>query len=136
MKEKLFLEPQRITAVLIAETKNDAAPRELIFVSPDDPVSDALAKMNETGITQLPVLADGRSVGSLRENRILGKLIENRDLLEAKVSEVMEDSFPSLEVDTTFAEIKSQLKEHPAVLIEDFKRITGIITRSDLLDLN
>ncbi len=136
MKEKLLLEPQRITAGLIAETKNDAAPRELIFVSPDDPVSDALAKMNETGITQLPVLADGRSVGSLRENRILGKLIENRDLLEAKVSEVMEDSFPSLEVDTTFAEIKSQLKEHPAVLIEDFKRITGIITRSDLLDLN
>ncbi len=135
MKEKLLLEPQRITAGLIAETKNAAAPRELIFVSPEDLVSEAMTKMSETGITQIPVLEDRRSVGSLRENRILVKLIENRDLLNARVADVMEESFPVIEVDSTFAEIRSNLREHPAVLIEDFKRISGIITRSDLLDL-
>ena len=37
--------------------------------------------------------------------------------------------------DTSLREIKSKLQKAPAVLIEDFKRITGIITRSDVLDL-
>ncbi len=136
MKEKLLLEPQRITAGLIAETKNSGSPTELIFVTPDEAVSAAIAKMNESGVTQIPVLEDNRSVGSLRESRILAKLIENRDLLNSTVGDVMDESFPILEVDTNFAEIKVQLQKHPAVLIEDFKRITGIITRSDVLDLH
>ncbi len=135
MKEKLLLEPQKITAGLIAETKNSGAPVDLIFVTPEELVSEAIAKMNETGVTQLPVLEDNRSVGSLRESHILAKLIENRDLLDSRVGDVMDDSFPVLEVDSNFAEIKSKLRKHPAVLIEDFKRITGIITRSDVLDL-
>ncbi|MEO6654849.1 MAG: pyridoxal-phosphate dependent enzyme [Pyrinomonadaceae bacterium] len=135
MKEKLLLEPQRITAGLIAETKNAAAPVELIFVSPDDLVSEALAKMNESGVTQLPVLENNLSVGSLRESGVLTRLLENRDLLDAKVSEVMDKSFPVLEVDTSLVDIKSKLQRHPAVLIEDFKRITAIITRSDVLDI-
>jgi predicted transcriptional regulator len=47
----------------------------------------------------------------------------------------MDESFPVIEMDTSLAEIKTRLQASPAVLIEDFKRITGIITRSDVLDL-
>jgi len=135
MKEKLLLEPQRITAGLIAETKNSGAPAELIFVSPDELVSTAVAKMDESGVTQIPVLEDNRSVGSLRESRVLAKLLANRDLLDSPVRDVMDESFPVLEMDTSLSEIKSILQKSPAVLLEDFKRITGIITRSDVLEL-
>lgn len=135
MKEKLLLEPQRITAGLIAETKNSGSPVELVFVSPEETVSAALARMSENGVTQIPVLEDNRSVGSLRESHVLTKLLGNRDLLNSKVGEVMDPSFPVLEMDTNLSEIKSKLQKSPAVLIEDFKRITGIITRSDVLDL-
>lgn len=135
MKEKLLLEPQKITAGLIAETKSNGAPPQLIFVSPDETVEQALAVMSENGVTQIPVLTDNASVGSLRESRILTRLLENRDLLHAKVSEVMEESFPIVDVDAHSQEIKTKLQKSPAVLIEDFKRITGIITRSDVLDL-
>ena len=135
MKEKLLLEPQKITAGLITDTKNSGSPTELIFVAPDETVSSALAKMNENSVTQIPVLENNQSVGSLRESQVLTKLLGNRDLLEAKVSEVMDKSFPVLEVDASFNEIKAKLQKSPAVLIEDFKRITGIITRSDVLDL-
>ena len=135
MKEKLLLEPQKITAGLISETKNSGAPQTLVFVTPDETVGAALAKMNETGVTQLPVLENNQSVGSLRESRVLTKLLENRDLLEAKLSEVMDESFPIVEMDAGLNEIKEKLQKSPAVLIEDFKRITGIITRMDMLDL-
>ncbi len=135
MKEKLLLEPQRITAGLIAETKSAGAPTQLIFASPDELVSEALKKMTDLSITQIPVLENNSSVGSLRESQILTKLLENRDLLNAKVSEIMDKSFPIVDVDTGSNEIKRKLQKSPAVLIEDFKRITGIITRADVLDL-
>lgn len=135
MKEKLLLEPQRITARLIAETKDQASPVDLIFVEPEITVSEALTKMSEHGVTQLPVIEETEAVGSLRESRLLTKLLGDRDLLEAKVKDVMEPSFPVVDVDTSLADIKKKLQKSPAVLIEDFKRITGIITRTDVLDL-
>ncbi len=135
MKEKLLLEPQRITAALIAETKNADAPRELIFVSPDETLSSALALMSENDVTQIPVLENNLPVGSLRESHVLTKLLVNRELLDGKVGDVMDKTFPVLDADTSLGEIKSKLQKHPAVLIEDFKRITAIITRSDVLDI-
>ena len=135
MKEKLLLEPQRITAGLIAETKNGASPQELIFVAPDETLSSALALMSGHGVTQIPVIEGNVSVGSLRESHVLTKLLADRELLNARVSEVMDKSFPVVDVDTSLGEIKTKLQRHPAVLIEDFKRITAIITRSDVLDI-
>jgi cystathionine beta-synthase len=135
MKEKLLLEPQRITAGLIAETKNSGAPKEVISVAPGETVAVALERMSENGVTQLPVIEDHTSVGSIRESHVLAKLLADRELLNAKVSEVMDKSFPVMDVDASFADIKSKLQRHPAVLIEDFKRITAIITRSDVLEL-
>lgn len=135
MKEKLLLEPQRITARLIAETKSSGSPNQLVSVSPDETVSAALTVMSENGVTQIPVLDNHISVGSIRESHVLAKLLTDRNLLDAKVAEVMDKSFPIVDVDESFANIRSKLTKSPAVLIEDFKRITGIITRSDVLDL-
>ena len=135
MKEKRLLEPQKITAGLIKGTKGTRAPQSLVWVAPDDKLADALAKMNELGLTQLPVLEDGRPVGSVRENRALSKVVKNRDLLESPVSEVMEGSFPTVDVDASSNEVTRRLQSSPAVLVEEYGRIVGIITRHDVLDI-
>jgi cystathionine beta-synthase len=136
MKEKRLLEPQKITAGLISGTKDSFAPRTLVWLSPDNSVADALAKMNEMGLTQIPVLEEGRPVGSLRENQVLSKVVRNRELLEAKVSEVMEASFPTVDVDASSNEVTRRLRTSPAVLVEEYGRIVGIITRHDVLDMS
>lgn len=136
MKEKLLLEPQKITASLIAETKSQNSPQNLVFVSPEETVGEALNRMNENGVTQIPVLDENKSVGSLRESRILAKLLANADLMKMPVKEAMDESFPVVDVDASLAQIKPKLQTSPAVLIEEFNRITGIITRSDVLELN
>jgi cystathionine beta-synthase len=134
MKEKQLLEPQKITAGLISETKGTRAPESLVTAMPEERVSDLLAKMSELGITQIPVLEDGRSVGSVRENRILAKVLANRELLDSPVSAIMENGFPIVDVDASSAEVMRKLQESPAVLVEEYGRITGIITRHDVLD--
>ena len=135
LKEKRLLEPQKMTAGLISGTKGVNAPQSLVSVAPPDKLSEALAKMNELGLTQIPVLEDGRPVGSLRENRVLSKVVRNHHLLEAAVSEVMEASFPTVDVDASAQEVTQQLQGSPAVLVEEYGRIIGIITRHDVLDL-
>ncbi len=135
MKEKRLLEPQRITAGLIAETKHSGAPNAIISVGPDETVSEALNRMSENGVTQIPVLDGHASVGSIRESHVLALLLKDREMINSKVREVMDASFPIVEIDESIDKIKQKLTKSPAVLIEDFKRITGIITRSDVLDL-
>lgn len=135
MKEKLLLEPQRITASLIAETKNGGSPSSLIFVTPEATVAEALELMTQNGVTQLPVIEDDRSVGSLRESGILTKLLGDSSLVNSKVADVMDKGFPVVEVDSSLKDIKAKLQKSPAVLIEDFKRVTAIITRYDVLDI-
>jgi cystathionine beta-synthase len=136
LKEKRLLEPQKITARLINGTKKPHAPKSLVFAVPTDSVADALSKMDELGLTHLPVLEGGRAVGSLRESRVLAKVVRNRDLLEASVAEVMEGTFPTVDVDDSAAAVTRRLQTSPAVLIEEYGRIVGIITRHDVLDMS
>ena len=135
LKEKRLLEPQRITAGLITGTKKPHAPKGLVSVSSTDTVAEALEKMDDLGLTQIPVLDEGRATGSLRENRVLAKVVRNRELLTSPVSEVMEGSFPIVDVDVSSSEVTKKLQTSPAVLVEEYGRITGIITRHDVLDL-
>ena len=135
LKEKRLLEPQKITAGLISGTKKPQAPKSLVWVSPTDTVGDALGRMDEMGLTQIPVLEEGRAVGALRENRVLTKVVRDRELLKSPVSEVMESSFPTVDVDASSNEVTRRLQTSPAVLVEEYGRIIGIITRHDVLDL-
>ncbi len=134
MKEKRLLEPKKMTAGLINTTKGGQAPPRLVSALPTDRVAAVLAQMDELGLTQMPVIEDGRAVGALRESRILAKVLGDRDLLEAPVTTVMDASFPVVDVDASAAEVTRMLRRSPAVLVEEYGRIAGIITRHDMLD--
>jgi cystathionine beta-synthase len=136
MKEKRLLEPQKITAGLIQETKKAEVSEPVIFVLPDDPISLALARMTERGITQLPVIDEGKPVGSVREGRLLGRLLADREIMESPVSTVMDPSFPIVDIDASIGDVTRELQISPAVLVADYGRITGILTRHDVLDVN
>src|SRR5687767_8225706 len=135
LKEKRLLEPQRMNAGLITGTKKPQAPKSLVSVAPSDTVTVALQQMDELGLSQIPVIEEGRCVGSLRENRVLAKVVRDRELLNAPVREVMETGFPTVDVDASSSEVTRRLQSSPAVLVEEYGRIVGIITRHDVLDL-
>jgi cystathionine beta-synthase len=135
LKEKRLLEPRRMNAGLISSTKAAGDRPRVLSVAPAQTVAEALALMDKHGVTQLPVVEEGTSVGSVRENRLLAKVLGERDLLEAAISQVMEPAFPVVDVDVTSTDVTRLLRRHPAVLVEEFGRITGIITRHDMLDV-
>jgi cystathionine beta-synthase len=135
LKEKRLLEPQRMTAGLISATKGVGERPRILSVAPHDTVAEALAQMDKYGVTQMPVIEEGKPVGSVRENRLQAKVLGDREMLTATIGELMEASFPVIDVDASSSDVIRLLRRHPAVLVEEFGRITGIITRHDMLDV-
>ena len=86
MKEKQLLGDERMTLGLLNDLKLNAGRLRLVFVEPDAKVGEVLNLMSNHGLSQLPVIEDGKSVGSVRESRIMSQLLDNRDLLEAPVA--------------------------------------------------
>ncbi len=135
MKEKRLLGEERMTVGLLNELKLHAGRLRLISVAPDAKIGDALELMNNHSLSQLPVLEEGKSVGSVRENRIMSQLLDNRGLLEQPVATVMDASFPVANENVEVSRAKMYLKESPALLVEEYGRIIGIVTRHDVLDI-
>ena len=135
MKEKQLLGDERMTLGLLNDLKLNAGRVRLVYVEPDTMVGEVLNLMSNHGLSQLPVLEDGKSVGSVRESRIMSQLLDNRDLLEAPVTSIMDASFPVVGETVEVLRAKQYLKDSPAVLVEEYGRIVGIITRHDVLDI-
>ncbi|MBL8189628.1 MAG: cysteine synthase [Acidobacteria bacterium] len=135
MKEKRLLGDERMTVGLLNDLKLNTGRLRLVSVSPSGKVGEALDLMNNHGLSQLPIIEEGKSVGSVRETRIVTQLLDNRELIEAPVTEVMEASFPVVAETVEVQRAKQYLKESPAILVEEYGRIVGIITRHDVLDI-
>ena len=133
MKEKRLLVPEKMTMGLLNQTKQNEETPHLVSVSPNHLVGEALQMMNQYGLSQLPVLEEGKSVGSLREGKMMSKLLKNRDLVKSSVSEVMEKGFPVIDEAVSIEQAAKYLKDSPAVLVEEYGRIVGIVTRYDVL---
>jgi cystathionine beta-synthase len=135
MKEKRLLGAERMTLGLLNELKTHGGKPRLVYVAPDTTVGEALDLMNSHGLSQAPVLEGGKSVGSVRDNRVMAQLLDNRELLQAQVTQVMDAPFPVVNENVEVGRAKQYLKDSPAVLVEEYGRIVGIVTRHDVLDI-
>lgn len=137
LKNNRMLEVEMKILRDVSDEKKRRGIENICYVHDNDLVKDAVAIFNKHGYTQIPVFDEHlKPVGSVRENKLMGKLVEDSKLLNAKVSEVMEESFPIIDAKTEIEEVKKMLKDRNAVLVSDFGRITDIITRYDLIDFS
>ncbi|HKI79254.1 MAG TPA: pyridoxal-phosphate dependent enzyme [Ignavibacteriaceae bacterium] len=118
----------------ISLAKRDGKPKELISVKSTDKIKTAVELLNFRGFSQLPVIDDGESVGSLREAKLMSSLVENPSMLDQHVSKIMGPGLPTLDERTDLATVKKYLSDSPAVLVTEYGRIKDIITRYDIIE--
>jgi len=135
LKLNRMLDTELRTLRDISDRKKSLGIEEIVSIKEDDKVKDVLELITKTGYTQIPVLKGKQSVGAIRENRLLSKLVDKPTLYTSLIKDVMEESFPILDAKTEISEVKNLLKEHPAVLVSDFGLVTDIITRYDLINM-
>ena len=133
MQENQMLEPPRTTVEQLLERRHPTAP-PLVSVAPAAAVRQALNLMSTWGVSQIPVVEAGRSVGGLVEGTLMTRALAQPALLDRPVREVMEAPFP--EVDSTFStdRLGAMLtRESPAALVRKDGKLIGIVSRYDVL---
>ncbi len=120
----------------ISEVKKSNGNEDIVYLKSDAFVKDALELITKKGYSNIPVMQNRKAIGCIRENRLMGKLLNNKELLDASVQDVMEECVPVLDAKTEIDKVKEVLKENTAVLVSDFGRITDIITRYDLINFD
>lgn len=110
---------------------------KVISVRPDATLREAVKVMKRGAVSQLPVIDDGKNIGTLSEKIVLERLNSAKDMKEVsslKAVEAMTEAMPVLREDTPFKVISALLEHNPGVLVGRKGRLVGIITKSDLLN--
>jgi len=125
----------KILSVLEAGKNNlrakDIMVKKVIYVSPNDTIKKVAKLMKLHSISQLPVLKNNVSIGSINETTI----IRSWSNPNSSVKNLMEKSLPLVDVDETIDTVKSMLQTFSSVLISEKGKVVGIITKSDLFKL-
>jgi len=135
LKQNQLLDAERITLSMVLDEKraNNHLP-QLVAVKPSTLVKEALEMMTKHEFSALPVLDDhGKPCGNVRDTKLMAGLMENREMMDEPIAKVMEEPLPVLDAHTDVKECIAQLRSTPYVLVSDFGRIAGIISRHDVL---
>ena len=122
-------------AASVAELLRTLPRRELVTAEHGHTVSEAVKLMKSQGISQLPVVEDGRLVGILTESDVLGKLVDGRATLASKVAEVMFRNVRTVEESDDVGLLSKIFNEGlVAVVVGEDRALKGIVTKLDLVD--
>ncbi len=135
MREYGFLTPERVTARYVLQGKGKNSTK-VVSIDPITTIRKALDLLRENDISQLPVLDRGQSVGSVQDHDLMSAVMERPALVDSPVSAIMGPSFPTMNVDSQIEDVIRLMtsKKNPAVLIEEDQRVTGILTRYDVIE--
>ena len=110
-------------------------PRKLVTATGEDTISDAVGRMKENGISQLPVMDGDRLVGIVTESDLLSRIVDGRATLDAKMAEVM---FRNVETVHKNEDAKALLDVfhhgNVGIVVDDDQALVGILTKMDLFD--
>jgi cystathionine beta-synthase len=133
MRENQLLEADHTPLGQVLRGKADQK-GDIVAVSPGQTVRQALRLMQLHDISQLPVMDGANCVGSVMDWSLTARALEDAKLLDTMLSHVMDAPFPLMDDHQPAESVAKVLsKSNPAVLVRTNGKVTGIVTRSDLL---
>jgi cystathionine beta-synthase len=107
----------------------------VVSVTPSDSIADAVELLRRYGISQTPVIENGKIVGSLTENLLLRHLAGGEPLESMVVRDVQGPPFVELDATVPTHEAYTLFSSGQyAVAVMNGEALEGIVTKSDLLD--
>jgi cystathionine beta-synthase len=130
MMERGFLDVKTFRDIVNARGAN-----VLVTLAPHQTVGEAVDRMKELHIENIPVLQEGIPVGAVSESGLFNIMISNgTDIRQKKIQDVIEAPYPVVAFDTAVERISSLInKENGAVLSRDDSGNFHIVTKYDVL---
>jgi len=103
---------------------------KVISLHPEDNIKDAIKKIKQYGISQIPVISANKVIGTISEATLLNALLQNRGNI---VRDVMDEAPPVVSKKASIKIVSNLLTFYPLVLVADSGKLEGVITKSDVL---
>jgi len=118
----------------VGDLLRNRGPRRLVTVSPAATVKEAIDQLQTAGFSQLPVMEDGKPVGSVQEVTLARVLHDHADPSQVRVAEIMAKPLPQMDVTVHLDEAyRLLLAGNTGVLVVENGKVLDIITRIDLI---
>jgi len=115
----------------------DICSKDIVKLKTTDTLHDAIKKMQDQSISQVPVFDGNEVVGLITEDGIVKYLLDSDEMQRKKIklSEVMDPRPPIVDHNTPVKTLVSLIRYSKCVLVSKQSKIVGIITASDTLKL-
>jgi cystathionine beta-synthase len=135
MRENRFLESslQETRAIHVLQSKRM---QEIYTATPTDRMRDVINLMKTADISQLPVVDDGRVVGMVTEVELLNHMLfsTHTHTADEPITEMIQSDFVTVDIDAPMEALMSVFAHTRVAVVLQQDRLTGIITKIDLLD--
>ena len=130
MRDRGFIDTKPSSAIDIMQHAND----KLITIDSNDTIQSAIERMTNFDISQMPVIEDGKIIGSVNESKIFSFLFEHPDKRKEVISSIMNPPFPEVNTTTSIEDISNLInKENGAVIVKTNEDQRQIITKQDII---
>jgi cystathionine beta-synthase len=119
----------------VGDLLRQRGPRQLVTITPKATAQDAIELLQKTEISQLPVLEDGKPVGSVQEVTLARVLHDNDDPTKVTIGAIMAQPLPKLDITVHIDEAyRLLLAGNTGVLAVEDGKVVDIVTRIDLVN--
>ena len=135
--KKIFENLSKLEGESSSHTAGDFCSKDIIKLKPSNTLHDAIKKMHELSISQIPVFVNSEIMGVVSEDGIVKHLVEmgEAELKKAKLADTMDAIPPIVDFDTPANVLVPLIRYSKCILVSKKSKIIGIITASDTLKM-
>lgn len=109
--------------------------RRLITLGLGDSLTQALEYMKKYDVEQIPVMEEGRTVGTITQHGLFRRMMEDPQWAERNLAEIMDAPLPLVDFELPLSKLSYYIsRENRAVLTQDEGGQFHILTQYDVLD--
>ena len=135
--KKIFENLAKLEGESSSYTAGDFCSKDIIKLKPTNTLHDAIKKMHELSISQIPIFNNSEIVGVISEDGIVKHLanVGQDELKKSKLADTMDAVPPIVDWDTPANVLVPLIRYSKCILVSKKSKIVGIITASDTLKM-
>ncbi len=135
--KKIFESLAKLEGESSSHTAGDFCSKDIVKLKPTNTLHDAIKKMHQLSISQIPVFSNSDLVGVVSEDGIVKHLAEigEVELKKSKLADTMDPVPPIVDYDTPANVLVPLIRYSKCILVSKKSKLVGIITASDTLKM-
>ena len=133
MRENGFLEAEPSLGT-VRELISARSGKNVVTAKPEDTVRHVIATLKQHGISQLPVVDNGRLRGIVAEVDVLRHLVSGEGHLDGTITPIIESDYATVSPDTRVELLQSVLNDAKVALVTEGEQLIGIVSKIDLIE--